>query len=45
MENNFSKVYRKYEEMKTERNVSMRDVALIFSLERIFKVMRIRGWL
>lgn len=45
MKNNFLKVYEKHEEMRMEKNVSMRDAALVLALERIFKVMKIRGWL
>lgn len=45
MKNNFLKVYKKYEDMKSERKVTMRDAALVLSLERLYEAMKTRGWL
>jgi len=46
MKNNFYRVYKKFEEMKSEKpDVMMRDAALVLSLERIYKAMKLRGWL
>ncbi len=46
MKNNFHKVNKKYQDMKSEKpEVTMRDAALVLSLERIYKAMKVRGWL
>ncbi len=46
MKNNFHRVNKKYQEMKSEKpDIIMRDAALVLSLERIYKAMKIRGWL
>ncbi len=45
MKNNFLRVYKKYEDMKSERKVTMRDAALVLSLERLYEAMKTRGWL
>jgi len=46
MKNNFHKVNKKYQDMKSEKpGVTMRDAALVLSLERVYKAMKIRGWL
>jgi len=45
MKNNFLRVYKKYENMKSERKVTMRDAALVLSLERLYEAMKTRGWL
>ncbi|HDN75888.1 MAG TPA: Glu/Leu/Phe/Val dehydrogenase, partial [Acidilobales archaeon] len=46
MKNNFLRVYKKYEDMKTERkNIVMRDAALVLSLERLYEAMKYRGWI
>lgn len=46
MKNNFLKVYNKFEEIKGEKKeVTMRDAALIISIERLYEAMRYRGWL
>ena len=45
MKNNFLRVYKKYEDMRSERKVTMRDAALVLSLERLYEAMKTRGWL
>lgn len=46
MVSNFHRVYNKYKELKDKKpNISMRDVAMIVALERIYNTMKIRGWL
>jgi len=46
MRNNFLRVYEKYERMKSENpKITMRDAALVLSLERIYQAMKVRGWL
>jgi len=45
MRNNFLRVYKKYEDMKSEKKVTMRDAALVLSLERLYEAMKARGWL
>ncbi len=46
MKNNFHKVNKKYQDMKSEKSdITMRDAALVLSLERIYKAMKLRGWI
>jgi glutamate dehydrogenase/leucine dehydrogenase len=46
MKNNFHRVNKKFQEMKSEKpDITMRDAALVLSLERIYKAMKLRGWL
>ena len=46
MKNNFLRVYKKFEDMKTEKkDIVMRDAALVISLERLYEAMKYRGWL
>ena len=46
MKNNFLRVYKKFEDMKTEKkDIVMRDAALVLSLERLYEAMKYRGWL
>jgi glutamate dehydrogenase/leucine dehydrogenase len=46
MKNNFHRVNKKYQEMKSEKSdITMRDAALVLSLERVYKAMKVRGWL
>ncbi len=46
MKNNFHRVNKKYQEMKAEKpDITMRDAALVLSLERIYKAMKWRGWI
>jgi len=46
MKNNFLRVYEKFESMKGEKKgVTMRDAALVLSLERVYQAMKYRGWL
>ncbi|MCD6278852.1 MAG: Glu/Leu/Phe/Val dehydrogenase, partial [Desulfurococcales archaeon] len=46
MKNNFLRVYEKFESMKGEKKgVTMRDAALVLSLERLYQAMKYRGWL
>ncbi|MET1101203.1 MAG: Glu/Leu/Phe/Val dehydrogenase [Pyrodictiaceae archaeon] len=46
MKNNFHRVNKKYQDMKSEKpDITMRDAALVLSLERIYTAMKLRGWL
>ncbi len=46
MKNNFLRVYKKFEDIKTEKkDIVMRDAALVISLERLYEAMKYRGWL
>jgi len=45
MVNAFNKVYRKFEEMKVERDITMREAALVVTLDRLYKAMKLRGWI
>ncbi|RLG77867.1 MAG: glutamate dehydrogenase [Thermoprotei archaeon] len=46
MKNNFLRVYEKFESMKAEKKgITMRDAALVLSLERVYQAMKYRGWL
>ena len=46
MKNNFLRVYKKFEDMRTEKkDIVMRDAALVLSLERLYEAMKYRGWL
>ena len=45
MEKSFHKVNKRYLDMKAEKEASMRDAALVTTLERLYKVMKLRGWL
>ncbi len=44
--NNLSKTYKKFEELQSSgKAFTMRDAALVLSLQRIYEAMRARGWL
>ncbi len=46
MKNNFHRVNKKYQDMKAEKpDITMRDAALVLSLERIYRAMKWRGWI
>jgi glutamate dehydrogenase len=42
MINNFAKVYARWEK---EKQWTMRDAAVVTALERIYKAMKLRGWI
>jgi glutamate dehydrogenase (NAD) (EC 1.4.1.2) len=42
MMNNFAKVYARWEK---EKQWTMRDAAIVTALERIYKAMKLRGWI
>ncbi|MEM0362078.1 MAG: Glu/Leu/Phe/Val dehydrogenase [Sulfolobales archaeon] len=46
MKSNLSKTYKKFEELQSSgKEFTMRDAALVLSLERIYQAMKVRGWL
>ncbi len=46
MVRNFLNVYKRFEELRTKKEgLTMRDAALIISLERLYNAMRYRGWI
>ncbi len=45
MKNNFLRVYKKFEDLKSIKKVTVRDVALVISLERLYEAMKVRSWL
>jgi glutamate dehydrogenase len=40
--NNFAKVYARWEK---EKQWTTRDAAIVTALERIYKAMKLRGWI
>ncbi|MEM2794657.1 MAG: Glu/Leu/Phe/Val dehydrogenase [Thermofilaceae archaeon] len=46
MRRSFETVYRRFEDMKCEKeNVTMRDAAVVTSLDRLYQAIKVRGWL
>ncbi|MCS7108531.1 MAG: Glu/Leu/Phe/Val dehydrogenase [Sulfolobales archaeon] len=46
MKSNLDRTYKKFEELRSSgRAYTMRDAALVLSLERIYHAMRTRGWI
>jgi glutamate dehydrogenase/leucine dehydrogenase len=46
IENNIKRLISRYETMKSEKKgVTMRQVAFVLAVERIYKAMKVRGWL
>lgn len=46
MKNNLWRTWKKFKELQsTNKSITMRDAALVLSLERIYRAMKLRGWL
>lgn len=46
IENNVKRLISKYESLKHERGpVTMRDAAFVVAVERVYKAMKLRGWI
>ncbi|MEM4798462.1 MAG: Glu/Leu/Phe/Val dehydrogenase [Sulfolobales archaeon] len=46
MENNIKRLISKYESLRSEKKtVTMRDAAFVSAVERIYKAMKLRGWI
>ncbi|MCX8184662.1 MAG: Glu/Leu/Phe/Val dehydrogenase [Sulfolobales archaeon] len=46
MENNIKRLISKYESLRSEKGlVTMRDAAFVTAVERIYKAMKLRGWI
>jgi len=46
MVRNLKKVAEKWEKMKSEKGtVTMRDAAFVLAVERVYKAMKLRGWI
>ncbi|MEM0453835.1 MAG: Glu/Leu/Phe/Val dehydrogenase [Sulfolobales archaeon] len=46
MKSNLDKTYKKFEELQSSgKALTMRDAALVLSLDRIYQAMKVRGWL
>jgi len=46
IENNIKRLISRYETMKSEKKgVTMRQVAFVLAVERIYKAMKVRGWI
>jgi len=48
MEKNFKRTAEKWEKLKNEKKdevVTMRDAAFVLAVERVYKAMKLRGWL
>ncbi|MEM1983056.1 MAG: Glu/Leu/Phe/Val dehydrogenase [Sulfolobales archaeon] len=46
MKSNLDKTYKKFEELQSSgKAFTMRDAALVLSLDRIYQAMKVRGWL
>ncbi len=46
IENNIKRLIAKYESLRSEKGpVTMRDAAFVVAVERIYKAMKVRGWI